>query len=144
MLEKRLISILLAVLSALTFTVSSYAVEIDEYELPVVDIDEYQTVTKVLSGLSVSGTTATCRSEAIVMIGVTNISVTQTLQKRSGNNFSNVNGASWSTTVNDDCIIFENTKSNLSSGTYRVKSVFTVKKGSKTETITSYSSTATI
>ena len=144
MFIKRLGSLFLAFVSIVAFSVNTYAVETDVYEAPVIDINGYQTVSEVSSGLTISGTTATCRSVAVGLVGVTNITVTQTLQRKNGSSFSNVSGALWSISENDDYVNFENTKSGLSSGTYRVKSFFTVKKGSTTEEITSYSREVTI
>ena len=144
MLKKCFGSLFLTSICLFSFSVNAFATEMNIYETPEITIEEYQSVSEILCGLSISGTTATCRSGATGLIGVTEISVEQTLQKRNGNHFENVSGAKWSTSVQDDYILFENTKTGLSSGTYRVKSVFKVKKGSTTEEITSYSGEVTI
>lgn len=86
---------------------------------------------------------AACTSRA-TGTNTSNITVEQSLEKRGGwfifTSWNTVDGASWTKTVNDSSINFSNTKSELDSGTYRVKSVFklTDKQG-KTETITVYS-----
>lgn len=144
MLAKKLCCLLVAFLCVANFSIAAYANDLDTFGIPVVDIDEYQLAVDVMSELSISGTTATCVSEVIGITGVTYISVTQTLQKKQGLSFNNVSGASWSTSTFFGNLLFENTKSDLLSGTYRVKSVFTIKKGSTTETITSYSNEATV
>ncbi len=54
--------------------------------------------------------------------------------------WNDVEGATWTKTVNDNSIFFSNTKSGLDSGTYRVKSVFTfTDKNGKSEKIKIYS-----
>ena len=71
------------------------------------------------------------------------INVEQTLEKYSGWFWiwNSVDGAHWIKSINANTISVVNTKNGLSSGTYRLKSVFTLTntKG-KTETITIYSS----
>lgn len=59
--------------------------------------------------------------------------------------WNSVDGASWTKTVNTNSISMSNSKSGLSSGTYRLKSVFTLTSSSgKTETITIYSTEKSI
>lgn len=92
------------------------------------------------SRLSISGQTAYCTSETEG--DAVSITVEQTLEKYSGWFWiwNNVDGANWTKTVNLNSISMSNTKSGLSSGTYRLKSVFTLTSSSgKTETITVYS-----
>ena len=101
----------------------------------------YEITQGVDSSLSINGTNATCMSRANNN-NCASISVTHTLQKYSGWFWiwNDVDNASWSKTVNVNTICLISTKNELSSGTYRVKSVFmlTDKQG-KTETITVYS-----
>lgn len=100
----------------------------------------YEIARTLDSVLSISGTTATCISTADGENTVS-ITVTQTLQKRGFLwIWGNVDGASWSRTVNGSSIRLSNTKSGLSNGTYRVKSVFKLTDtNGKTETVTIYS-----
>ena len=101
----------------------------------------YEYADSVSSRLYISEQTATCRSDADGC-NVVSITVEQTLEKYSGWFWiwNNVDGASWTKTVNYNSISMSNTKSGLSSGTYRLKSVFTLTSSSgKTETITVYS-----
>ena len=70
------------------------------------------------------------------------ISVEQTLEKYSGWLWiwNEVDGAKWLSSVNRNSITVYNSKSGLSSGTYRLKSIFTLTSSSgETETITVYS-----
>ena len=101
----------------------------------------YEYADSVSSRLYISEQTATCRSDADGC-NVVSITVEQTLEKHSGWFWiwNSVDGANWTKTVNLNSISMSNTKSGLSSGTYRLKSVFTLTSSSgKTETITVYS-----
>ena len=92
------------------------------------------------STLTISGTTATCKSKCTGYAGeTTRITITQTLQKKnSSGEWYSVTG--WVKTVNKYVGSATNYSYNLSSGKYRLKSVFTVYAGSKYETVTKYSS----
>lgn len=96
------------------------------------------------SSLTISGTKATCISKATGYSGeTTKIVISQTLQKKSIlGTWSKV--SSWSETDSGYIGSATNTKSSLSSGTYRLKTVFTVYAGSDYETITKYSSEKTV
>lgn len=91
--------------------------------------------------LIISENVADCKSDGYGKPDVNKISVEHTLQKLSGLSiWNNVNDASWSKTSNGQSVKLTSSKSDLESGTYRLKSVFklTTKSG-KTETITIYS-----
>lgn len=96
------------------------------------------------STLTISGTTATCTSTALGYANITTkIVIEHTLQKKtSSGTWSKV--ASWSETDTGYKGSATNTQSNLSEGTYRLKTVFTVYAGSDYETITKYSSEKTV
>lgn len=96
------------------------------------------------STLTISGTKATCVSKAIGYSGeTTKIVMEQTLQKKtSSGGWSEV--ASWSETDTGYIGSATNTKSSLSSGTYRLKTVFTVYAGSDYEVLTKYSTEKTV
>lgn len=105
-----------------------------------VDIVEpaYVIANEAVSRVTISGTTASCysttRGDAV------SISVTQTLQVKKTTVWSNVKGATWTKTVNANSITMRNFKYNLDSGTYRLKSEYTLTaKDGTTETITVYS-----
>ncbi len=101
----------------------------------------YEIANAADSMLSIIGRTAYCDSSTTGTNAIS-ISVTQALQKHWGLwIWTDVKDASWSKTVDDDSICLSNSKSGLDSGTYRVKSVFTLTdKNGKRETITVYSS----
>ena len=106
----------------------------------------YKIAAAVSSNLYFVGTTAGCVSQGDG-VDTVKITVVQTLQKYSGWFWiwEDVDGATWTKTVNSDSIYFYNSKSGLSSGKYRVKSVFTFTNISgKTETLTIYSETDSI
>ena len=106
----------------------------------------YENAYNPVSDLDISGTTASCTSST-TGVDTVKITVEQTLEKYSGWFWiwNNVDGASWTKTVNMNTIRLSNSKSGLSSGTYRLKSVFTLTSSSgKTETITIYSAEKTV
>lgn len=96
---------------------------------------------KETSELSISLGKATCTSICKGESAVVNISVVQTLQKhRNFWTWDNVSGASWTSTSSSKTLDVTNFKSDLESGTYRLKSVFTLTTSDgDTETITKYS-----
>lgn len=101
----------------------------------------YDVADLAYSELDIIGTKAECKSQASGD-DVVKITIEQTLQKYSGWLWiwDSVDDASWTTTENSDLARLANTKSGLTSGTYRVKSVFTlIDKYGKTETFTVYS-----
>lgn len=101
----------------------------------------YDIASSAYSELNIVGTKAECVSKASGD-NTAKITVEQTLQKYSGWFWiwDDVDGASWTRTENSGSISLSNCKSGLASGTYRVKSVFTLTdKNGKTETITVYS-----
>lgn len=106
----------------------------------------YENAHNPVSDLEISGTTACCTSST-TGVDTVKITIEQTLEKYSGWFWiwNSVDGASWTKTINSNSISMSNTKSGLSSGTYRLKSVFTLTSSSgKTETITIYSAEKSI
>ena len=94
------------------------------------------------SELYFNSNTATCKSTYCESNSpVSSISATQTLEKKGlFGIYSSVSGASWTKTVTTQNLSMSNTKSNLSSGTYRLRTVFTVTLSNGTsETVTVYS-----
>ncbi|HBH95103.1 MAG TPA: hypothetical protein DDX91_05075 [Ruminococcaceae bacterium] len=101
----------------------------------------YDIADSAYSELNIVGTKAECVSK-VSGDNTTKITVEQTLQKYSGWFWiwDDVDGASWTRTENKSSVNLSNTKSGLTSGTYRVKSMFTLTdKNGKTETLTIYS-----
>lgn len=146
MVFKRVMAMVLAAVCLfLSFSVSVSAETTD-----LIIIDEvapaYEIAKYAVSRLSISGQTAYCTSETDGYDAVS-ITVEQTLEKYSGWFWiwNDVDGASWTETINESTISVSNTKSGLSSGKYRLKSVFTLTNSDgKTETITIYSSEKTV
>ena len=134
---KKILSFFLSALILLTFAVSVSA------ESVTFDIGG----TNKSSQLTISGTTATCTSKISDLSGtVKSVTIEQTLEMHwFASWFLTVNNATWETTSTSKSVTFQNTKSGLASGTYRVKSVFTVTTTSgQTETVTVYSAEKTI
>ncbi len=138
--KKILAAILSGVVLSTAMSVSAYA---DTETLSLVDEVSplYEYADELKSLLSVSSTKATCRSDAICSNEVVTIYVEQTLQKYWGLWIWNkVDGGYWTKTQNGSSIAVSNSISGLKSGTYRLKSVFTLTTSSgKTEKITVYS-----
>lgn len=107
---------------------------------------QYNNTFSCNSELTISGTTATCSSEAVGYINkTTKIVITQTLQKlNSSGIWIDVSDASWTTTINNCIGLATNTKNDLSSGIYRLKSAFKVYAGSSYEPIVLYSQSKNI
>ena len=141
--KRKLVSAIIAAVMSVTLSVTSYA------ESGKSDNSNGISVMNIIcesctSNLSISGTTATCTSRA-TGDDVKSITATQTLQKKSGSSWVAVTGASWTKTTSISSLYMSNSKSGLSSGTYRLKSVFTLTSSNgKTETITVYSQESTI
>lgn len=140
------VSVLAAVCVCTCFSVTAAADTNTIYSLVGSVSPLYDIAQKVYSELYLVGTQAQCVSRADGVNAV-KITVEQTLQKYSGWFWiwDNVDGASWTRTENKNSVRLSNTKSGLTSGTYRVKSVFTLTdKNGKTETITVYSGEKTV
>lgn len=122
--------------------VNVYAFAVDETQI-VTDLvsPAYEYAKKTENHLTITSSTAECKSLCNGFASVTQITVEHTLEKHWGLwIWYEVDGASWTKTVNSNIISLSNTKSGLDSGTYRLKSVFTLKNSSgKSETITIYS-----
>ncbi len=94
--------------------------------------------------LTISKREATC---SCITTGknVVEITAEQTLEKRDGSAWNPVEDANWVSTVKTNMIYVSNTKSDLESGKYRLKTVFTLTdKYGKTETVTVYSDIKTV
>lgn len=126
-------------LSILSVSVSAEKKKPDDTVQPM-----YEIATNPMSRLTLSGTEANCKSDTNGK-SITSITATQTLQKLQGNAWTSVSGASWTSTVSTSNISIQNTKSGLTSGTYRLKTVFKLTdKNGKTETVTVYSEEKTV
>lgn len=101
----------------------------------------YEKAYDATSKLTISGTTATCKSYVRGDSEVIKISAEQYLQKQGVLwIWSTYDGAEWTKTVYSNTLTMSNTKTGLSSGKYRLKTIFTLTdKQGETETITVYS-----
>ena len=137
---KKFICLVLTVILTCCITVSVSASFEDGAITDKVDA-RYAYTNRIESTLSISSKNATCQSTVQGSSKtVTKIVIKQTLQYKSGTKWLDV--ASWVKTVNTFSLRFNNTKYNIGSGTYRVKTIADVYSGSKYETVTAYSKTA--
>lgn len=131
---RKLVSIAIVLVMALTFCTTAFAT----------DISTYVTGTYGRNCLlTISGTTATCRSIYTANgDDVTKVVMTQSLEKQGFFwTWSKVAGE-WTKTSDGSSTALTNTVSGLDKGTYRVKTVFTVTdRNGKEETIPLYSTT---
>lgn len=146
MVIKRISVIALLLMSmCMCFSVSASAVTTNAFVDSGI-APAYEIAYNPYSDLSISGQTAYCSSVSDSTNAV-KITVQQTLQKYSGLLWvwNDVDGAKWSSSVNRNSITVYNSKSGLSSGKYRLKSVFTLTSSNgETETITVYSEEKTV
>lgn len=96
------------------------------------------------SELDITNRTATCESTLEGFISVTKISATQYLEKKNGSSWKIVEFGTWSDSIDDDSIYMNNSKGSLSNGTYRLRTVFTVYSGTKSEQVEKISKEITI
>lgn len=137
---KRLTSLLCALVLSISFGVCNTA----NAAVVTPDAPAYSYTNECNSYLSVSGTTATCESYATGYYNKTDkVVIKQILQKKTSS-VSWEDVCSWTTTVYSFHGSAINNKYSLSSGTYRLKTVFTVYAGTSYETITKYSKEKTI
>lgn len=135
---KKLLSFLTAIAIVLSSSVFAYAEEYDSYVPDEPIIEEYSYTNSISSGLAISNKIAYCSSSVVGYYGTTTkIIVTQTLQKKAGASWTGT--STWTKTFNSWYANYDNTKSSLIGGTYRLKTVAKVYKGSNYETITVYS-----
>ncbi len=135
---KRILAAIMAMgLVATGLTTAVSAADFSSGNIDFVD-PAYVIANNPVSRVTISGTTATCYSST--RGNATTISITQTLQVKKTTVWSNVKDATWTKTVNANSITMRNFKYNLDSGTYRLKSEYTLTaKDGTTETITVYS-----
>lgn len=140
-LKKLITSLGAVLLLCLNFSVVSYADTITVTSLENYGISPaYEIAYSCTSDLYIVNGTAYCTSIASGTDDVT-ITVTHTLQKYWGLwIWEDVKGATWTRTADIGSVCLYSTKSDLKSGTYRVKSTFVLtNENGKSETITIYS-----
>ena len=137
---KKFASLLCAIVFSTSFVVGNVA----SAAVILPDSPAYSYTSDCSSELSISGTTATCKSSVTGYYNkTTKIVVNQTLQKKnSSGDWEYV--YSWYDTIYNYYGSLTNTRSSLSSGTYRLKTLATVYAGTANETITKYSNEKTI
>ena len=137
---KKIISLVLALSLVCALEVSVGAIHIGNEVSPY-----YLYTGDVSCSLSISNGTATCYSNLTGSKSVTKIIGKQYLEKKnSDGDWETVTGCSWSNTANSRTLKLENTKSNLGSGTYRVRAVFTVYSGNNSEPVEKTSKEVTV
>ena len=100
----------------------------------------YEIADVTTSSLRINGTSAYCKS-TVDNSSAVKITAEQTLQKQGFLwTWGTYDGTEWTKTVYSNTLAMSNTKTGLSSGKYRLKTVFTLTdKDGKTEKITVYS-----
>lgn len=143
---KKCFALLLSAFMMLSCTGVSASAETATYALNEGIAPAYEYANTAESMLYISSASAECISRCTSSSDIVQITVEQTLQKFWGLwVWNDVDGASWISTEHGSSIYLISDKSGLSSGTYRLKSVFTLTSSSgKTETITIYSEEETI
>lgn len=135
---KRVFSVLLAALMTICFCVTASAEPEPEAPVEPGIIEEYQYTASIKSYLSIIDRTATCQS---VVRGIhdlaTKVEITHTLQKQIYGYWSDIE--TWSNAFYSWYGNLVSTRSNLSAGMFRLKTVAKVYCGSNYETITLYS-----
>ena len=141
---KNMKKLIAASVAALLMTVSSVNTVLIPANAAVVEDNLvapcYSYTESVTSSISISGTTATMTSRVSGGSSVTKVYITQYLQKKSGSSWSQVGAGHTGVYYSTDATM-QNKVTSLSSGTYRVKTVFKVFSGTSYETVTDYSST---
>lgn len=139
---KKVISVLMCLLLCFSFPVTASAKTIPTNTAQ----PYYEMASKAESKLSISGTTATCESILRGDTDVVKIVAEQYLQKQGFLwIWDTYDDTTWTKTVYSNTLTMSNTKTGLSSGKYRLKTIFTLTdKQNKTETITVYSDEKTV
>ncbi len=139
---KKVISMLMCLLLCFSFPVTSSAETVSHNGFQ----PYYEKASEAKSELIINGTTATCKSTLRGGPDVTKIVAVQTLEKQGFLwSWDTYDDTEWTKTVYSNTLTMSNTKTGLSGGKYRLKTVFTLTdKQNKTETITVYSDTKTI
>ena len=136
-MKKPVIAILLALSVLFSTGISVYAYGGENAVSPY-----YLYTYSVKSTLIISGRTAYCESTITGDRTVTKIYATQYLEKKNGDKWDIVDY--WNDSADGNSLSMSNSKDNLGSGTYRVRTVATVYSGSNSEPIKDTSKEVTI
>lgn len=142
---KKLAALLVSVLALSLMPLTAVAEEPAEtYTVGIMPYTELADASSSI--LTINGTTATCKSKVTGYSDVESVKIVQTLQKQGiFGSWGKYGNTSWTTTINGSSASVSNTKTGLESGTYRLKTVFTLTdKNGKTEKITVYSDEKTV
>lgn len=139
---KKVISLLICVLMCFSFSATAYAQTVSMS----VAQPYYEITIEARSELFINGTTATCESRITGFSGVVKISAEQYLEKHAGAWFwGTYDNAAWIKTVYSNVLAMSNKKTGLTSGKYRLKTIFKLTdKNGKTEKITVYSDSKSV
>lgn len=139
---KRFIALFLSLVMIVGVCGTAYADPEEEFSIDIEQIEEYAYTDYLRSELSISNKTATCKSVVIGLPSLTTeIKITQTLEMKSGSVW--LAAKTWEHTYYSWYATFVNSKSSLSSGTYRVRTMAKVYSGTNYEVINVYSSLET-
>lgn len=139
---KKILSVALATMLCFTPVMQATATAAEPYRIVA---PLYEIADKAWCDLTIYSSTANCISSVDNGCAV-KITTEQYLQKQGFFwIWSTYDGAEWTKTVNTNVIAMSNTKTGLSSGKYRLKTIFTLTdKNGKTGTITIYSDEKTV
>ncbi len=139
---KKVLSLILTLLLCFTFSATASAKTTSSYVVQ----PYYEKAQEAKSILNINGTDAICESSLAGDPDVIKIVAVQTLEKQGFLwIWGTYDDTTWTKTVYTNTLTMTNTKTGLSSGTYRLKTVFTLTdKQGKTETITVYSDEKTV
>lgn len=139
---KKVISVMLAFLLCFSFPASVSAAGFSGSMVQPF----YDKAREVTSTLRINGTSAVCESTCKGESDVVKIVAVQTLEQQGFLGFwFTYNDVPWTKTVKSNMLAMSNTESGLSSGSYQLKTVFTLTdKLGDTETITVYSTVKTV
>lgn len=138
-MKRKVIAIMLAISTLFSMGVSVCAYNGENTASPY-----YLYTYSVKSSLTIVGGTAYCKSVITGDNTVTQIYATQYLEKKNGSKWEVVKNCTWSDSVKGKSLTISNSKDNLGSGTYRVKTTGTVYSGSNSEHIEDTSKEVTI
>lgn len=126
-----MLTFMLSMSAFATMSVSAY----NEQDTVITDIVQprYSYTNSIGTYLYISGGKATCTSTVTGKSTVTKIVATQYLEKKVDSSWEEVDH--WDKTVNGDYLYMCNSKDNLDSGTYRVRTVATVYSGTNYEIV---------
>lgn len=134
---KKVLSLILTLLLCFTFSATASAKTASSYVVQ----PYYEKAQEAKSILNINGTDAICESSLAGDPDVIKIVAVQTLEKQGFLwTWGTYDDTTWTKTVYTNTLAMSNTKTSLSSGKYRLKTVFTLTdKNGETETITVYS-----